>query len=104
MIIDHRTYTIAHGRTKEYIELFKIEALPIQERHLGKPIGYFETAIGSLNQVVHLWGYESLADMERKRSLRDADPDWAKYKEKSAGLLISQENKILSPVSFSPLK
>ena len=57
MIIDHRTYTIAHGRTKEYIELFKIEAMPIQERHLGKPIGYFETAIGSLNQVVHLWGY-----------------------------------------------
>ena len=104
MIIDHRTYVIAHGRTKEYIELFKTEAMPIQERHLGSPIGYFETTIGSLNQVVHLWPYKSLADMEKKRELRDSDPEWIEYKKKSAGMLISQENKILVPASFSPLR
>ena len=104
MIIDHRTYTIAHGRTGEYLDLFEKIAMPIQKRHLGKPIGYFETSIGYLNQVVHLWSYESLADMELKRKARDADPDWAAYKKRSAGMLITQENKILVPVSFSPLK
>ena len=104
MIIDHRTYTIMHGRSSEYIELFRTEAMPIQEKHLGNLIGYYEGIIGSLNQVVHLWGYKSLMDMENRRNARDADPNWLKYKIKSAGMLLKQENKILKPVSFSPIK
>ncbi len=104
MIVDHRTYTIQHGRSKEYIALFEHEGLPVQLKHLGAPIGYFETAIGPLNQVVHLWAYDSLADMETKRQARDADPAWGAYKKKSAGMLLAQENKIIKPTSFSPLK
>lgn len=102
MIIDHRTYTIAHGRDKEYLDLFEREGLPVQLKHLGGLVGYFRTAIGPVNEVVHLWRYDSLADMEEKRAARDADPDWAAYKKKSAGMLVAQENKILSPTGFSP--
>lgn len=103
MIIDHRTYTIAHGRNKEYLTLFEAEGLPVQLKHLGNLIGYFTTAVGPVNEIVHLWGYESFADMEARRAARDADPDWAKYKKNSAGMLTDQRNKILSPVGFSPL-
>jgi hypothetical protein len=85
MIIDHRTYNIQHGKVGTYVELF-------------------ETTIGPINQVVHLWGYESLADMETRRAARDADPDWAVYKKKTAGMLVSQENKIVKPASFSPIR
>lgn len=104
MIIDHRTYTIAHGRNKEYLALFEAEALPVQMQHLGHLIGYFSTAVGPVNEVVHLWGYQDFADMERRRQARDADPRWTEYKRKSAGMLVDQRNKILSPVGFSPLK
>ncbi len=104
MIIDHRTYVIQHGRAGEYMKLFEAEGLPVQIKHLGNLIGYFETAVGPLNQVVHLWGYEDFADMERRRTARDADPAWTAYKKKSAGMLVSQENKILKGVSFSPIK
>ncbi len=104
MIIDHRSYTIAHGRTKDYLALFEQEGLPVQLKHLGSLVGYFQTAIGPLNQVVHLWRYESLADMEVRRAARDADPAWRAYKRNSAGMLIAQENKILVPTSFSPMK
>ena len=104
MIIDHRTYTVQHGRIGEYIKMFEATGLPVQLKHLGNLIGYFQTAVGPLNQVVHLWGYEDYGDMERRRAARDADPDWTAYKAQSAGMLVSQENKILSPVSFSPLK
>ncbi len=104
MIIDHRTYTIAHGRNKDYLDLFEAEGLPVQLRHLGPLIGYFQTTLGPLNQVVHLWQFDDLADMERRRAARDADPDWTAYKKKSAGMLIAQENKILAPTSFSPLR
>ena len=77
MIIDHRTYTIQHGKSKEYIALFEKDGLPVQMKHLGRLVGYFETTIGPLNQVVHLWAYDSLADMEARRAARDADPAWA---------------------------
>lgn len=104
MIIDHRTYTIAHGRNKEYIDIFEAQALPVQMKHIGNLIAYFTTAIGPVNEVVHLWGFENLADMEIRRANRDADPDWATYKKNSAGMLVDQRNKILTPASFSPLK
>lgn len=104
MIIDHRTYTIAHGRNKEYLDMFEAEGLPVQLKHLGPLIGYFVTAVGPVNEVVHLWGYADFADMEARRKARDADPAWASYKRNSAGMLVDQRNKILAPASFSPLK
>ena len=104
MIIDHRTYNVKHGKIKAYIDLFEKEGLQVQLKHLGNLIGYFETAIGPLNQVIHLWGYESLADMEKRRGARDKDPAWTEYKIKSRGMLESQENKIVVPTSFSPVK
>ena len=104
MIIDHRTYRIKHGKTAEYIALFEEFAMPVQRRHIGEPIGYFETAIGAINEVVHLSAYEDMGDMERKRTARDADPDWIAYKKKTAGMLLTQDNKIVKPTAFSPIK
>ncbi|MBT6094257.1 MAG: NIPSNAP family protein [Rhodospirillaceae bacterium] len=104
MIIDHRTYNVSHGQIKTYIDMFESMGLPIQLKHLGNLIGYFETTIGPINQVIHLWGYENLTDMEARRAARDADPDWAVYKKKTAGMLVSQENKIVTPASFSPIR
>jgi len=105
MIVDLRTYTMIPGRLAAFLELYEKEGLPIQIKHLGKPIGYFVTEIGTLNQVVHLWGYESLADREKRRGTMEADPDWIAYRKKSAasGNIQIQENKILKSTSFSPL-
>ena len=105
MIVDLRTYTMVPGRLAAFLEMYEKEGLPIQNKHLGKPNGYFVTEIGALNQVVHLWGYASLADREKKRAAMEADPDWAAYRKKSAaaGNIHTQENKILKSTSFSPL-
>ena len=104
MIIDHRTYQIKHGMEQAYLKIFEEVGLPIQLRHLGNLVAYFKTAIGPVNEVIHLWGYKSLADMEDRRARRDADPEWAIYKENIAGMLEVQVNKILSPTQFSPMK
>jgi hypothetical protein len=105
MIVDLRTYTLVPGRLAAYLELYEKEGLPIQQKHLGKPLGYFVTEIGTLNQVVHLWGYESQSDRERRRNAMEADPDWIAFRKKSAaaGNIQLQENKILKSTSFSPL-
>lgn len=105
MIVDLRTYTMVPGRLKAFLQLYEHEGLPVQRRHQGDPLGYFVTEIGTLNQVVHMWGYKSLAHREECRSALEADPDWAAYRTKSgaAGNVQHQENKILKSVGFSPM-
>lgn len=105
MIIDLRTYTVAPGKLKTYIDLYEREAYPVQIRHLGEPVGYFTTDVGNVNRIVHLWKYESHADRERKRAGMEADPQWIAWRKKSAelGYLVNQENVLLRSTSFSPL-
>jgi hypothetical protein len=102
-IIDLRIYTIRPRGMPEYLKLFEELALPIQLRHIGPPIGYYTAEIGALNQVVHLWGFDSLADMEARRTARNADPGWSGYLAASAHLVLAQENRIIRRVEFKSL-
>lgn len=105
MIVDLRTYTMHPGRLAAFLELYEKEGLPTQIKHLGKPIGYFVTEVGTLNQVVSLWGFASHGDREQRRIAMESDPDWIAYRKQSAatGNVQHQENKLLKSTAFSPL-
>ncbi len=77
MIADVRTYTLFPRKLPQYLDLFEKHALPVMRAHGMQLDRYFVAKIGPLNQVVHIWNYESLADLEAKRNARDADPKWA---------------------------
>ena len=102
MIVDVRTYTLLPRKMPRYLELFEKHALPVMTRHGLQLIGYYVSHIGPLNQVVHLWRYESLADLERKRAARDADPAWGEFLALTDGLVLMQDNKVMRPAPFSP--
>jgi hypothetical protein len=77
------------------------EGYPVQTQHLGEPIGWYVSMdIGQLNQIVHMWAYEDLADRARRRAAMQADPAWNAYLEKAAPLIMHMENKILHPAPF----
>jgi hypothetical protein len=99
-IIDLRIYTIRPRGMPEYLKLFEELALPVAQKHLGAPLGYYVSQIGPLNQVVHLWAFESLADLERRMAAVYADPDFAKYLAATAGLVVAQEDRIVRRVDF----
>jgi hypothetical protein len=104
MIVDVRTYTLVPRKMAKYLELFEKHALPVMQRHGLELMGYYVSHIGPLNQVVHLWRYDSLADLESKRAARDADPAWGAYLALTEGMVLMQDNKIMRPASFSPLR
>ena len=105
MIVDHRTYTLHPGKMKEYVERYEREGVAVQTRHLGQPVGWYTSMdIGALNQVVHLWGYESLEDRVRRRAAMAADPEWQAYLVKQTPLIQHQENKILAPAVFPAVR
>lgn len=105
MIYELRTYTIKPTRLTEWLQLYKAEALEVQKEHLGGLIGFFTTEIGALNQVVHLWQFESLNDRESRRTKMGGDPRWQEFgrKNKDLDAIVQLESRVLRPTEFSPL-
>ena len=104
MIVDVRTYTLIPRKMPKYLELFEKHALPVMLRHGLELVGYYTSSIGPLNQVVHIWRYDSLADLEQKRAARDADPAWGEFLSLTEGMVLMQDNKIMRPTAFSPAR
>lgn len=102
MIVEERIYTAHPGKSLDYIRMYEGEGLAIQRPILGHLVGYFTSEIGALNQIVHLWAYEDLADRATRRSKLLVDPRWKAYAAKVVTLLVKQENRILVPAPFSP--
>ncbi len=103
MILDERTYTIEPAHVGTYLDLYVSEGMAIQVGHLGTLIGWFTQDIGTVNDVVHVWQYEDLADRERRRSAMEADPAWQVFRAKAAPYVQTMRSRILKPTWFSPL-
>ena len=104
MIVEERIYTLYPGKVPEYMKHYESEGLAVQTRHLPRMVGYFTTEIGPLNQVIHMWGYDSLDQRAERRAALGADPAWAAYVAKIRPLIVTQESKILLPMPWSPIR
>ena len=97
-LIDHRIYTIALRKMPEFLEVFNRLAMPVLMQTLGTPLGFYTTWVGPQNQFVHLWGYDDLADYERRSRARDVDPEFPAYLAASEHLIVSQETRLIRGV------
>jgi NIPSNAP protein len=104
MIVEERIYTLHAGKVPEMVKLYGEEGLPLQEAYLGKFIAYFTTETGNLNQVVFMWSFDSLDDRAARRERMARDAKWQAYLKKVQPLILTQENRILRPASFSPIR
>lgn len=105
MIFDMRIYTLHPSKIATWLKLYERYGHPTQVKHCGEPVLYATTEVGHLNQVVHIWRYESQADREKKRAALMDDPVFQEYLKKSVelGAHQHQESRILKSTSFSPL-
>ena len=104
MIIEIRTYNIRVGRLNEFIEIYDKNIREVHTNILGNQIGFFFTEFGSLNQVIHLYGYNSYEDREKRRKILSKNEDFLKYLMKVQDLILSQTNQLLKPAYFSKIK
>ena len=104
MIHELRTYTLYPGKQAEYLKLNLEVGRKVRGDNYGVLRGSWTTEFGTLNQYVHLWEYPSLDERERLRGELAKLDAWTKeYVPKIRGLMIAQENKILSPqLPFKP--
>ncbi len=104
MIYELRTYQLVPGAVPEYLELARTKILPCIGEHGIKPLGFWTTAIGTLNEVVHLWAYSDLNDRQAKWDAWAKDPRRAEVMARLRSIVVSQSNKILTPTEFSQMK
>ena len=102
MIVDLRIYTVRPGQLENFVALYRDYAWPLQQKYLGRCLGWYTSVDGPLNQVVHLWAYDSQADREQRRADMARDPAWRDYLKRSAeaGYLMAQETRFLKPTEF----
>ena len=99
-LIDHRIYTIRLRKMTEFLEVFDRLAMPILLETLGNPVGFYVSQVGPLNQFVHLWAYEDLADYERRCRARDTHPAFPAYLSASEHLIVAQETRLIRAVDL----
>jgi hypothetical protein len=57
-----------------------------------------------LNQVVHLWAYDSMEDRSRRRAELQVAPGWKDYVAKIKPFYTKQEGRIMAPLPWSPIR
>jgi hypothetical protein len=104
VIVEQRDYHVTTGKLNELVALYETEGIELQQRYLGNLLGVFTTDIGALSTYTSMWGYASFAEREERRARLQADDAWKAFLAKIQPLIHTQQNRILVPTSFSPIR
>ncbi len=98
-VYEMRTYTYEPGGIPKVLSAWA-EAMPHREE-FSPLAGCWSTELGALNRFTHVWVYPDLNERNRARAASREDGSWPP----SSGVRpLRQENKVLIPASFSPVK
>jgi hypothetical protein len=100
-VYELRWYRTQTGRTAEWLEQFKA-VMPTRDRYTRR-VGLWQTDLGPLNEVVHMWVYRDLNDRAARRGQLGQDPAWQKFLASSAPLLAAMTSVVLIPTPASPM-
>jgi hypothetical protein len=104
MIVEQRDYHVITGKLNELVQLYESEGIELQKSYLGNLVGAFTTDIGALSTYTSIWAYDSFAEREERRARLQADDAWKTFLAKIQPLIHMQQNRILVPTAFSPLR
>jgi len=95
VIYEVRTYTLKVGSVSEFEKRFG-EALPARQE-FSPCAALLHSEIGPLNQVIHIWPYESQAERERLRAEAAKAGVWPP---KVGEFVLDQQVEIMLPAPF----
>ena len=104
VIVEQRDYHVHTGRLPELVRLYTAEGIAIQKEVLGGFVGAFTTEIGSPSTYTSMWRYDSFSEREERRAALQARDDWKAFLVRIQPLIHTQQNRILTPTSFSALQ
>lgn len=97
MIIEVRTYQLKPGSVAEVEKRFG-EGLPAREK-LSKLTALWHTEVGALNEITHIWTYDSF---EQRMAIRAEAVKTGVWPPKIGEFIVSMQSEIFIPAPFSP--
>jgi hypothetical protein len=101
-VYELRTYRTHPGKLGAWLQLFK-DIMPVREKY-SKNVCIWQSEIGEMNQVMHLWAYKDLKERAEVRARVLQDPEWKAFVAKGQPMLFHMQSTILLPAKFSPLQ
>jgi hypothetical protein len=97
MIVEMRTYTLQPGTTATFEERFGA-ALPARAK-VSPLAAFWHSEVGPLNQVIHVWPYETMDERTRLRGEATKLQGWPPNVRE---FVVEQKSQIFIPAPFSP--
>lgn len=99
-----RTYTLYVGKMAEAVKLYGELGYPALEKggQSKKLVGYFQSDVGTINQLVHLWKFDDDADRRRHWASVFSNADFMAFAGKLRPLIMTQEVKLLTAAPWGP--
>jgi hypothetical protein len=95
-----RWYRTQPGQAQTWLRHFEA-ILPLREKYM-KRVGLWQSEIGPLNEVLHIWAFPDLAQRSAARAQLGREPEWQRFLEVSTPLLAEMHNALLLPSPHSP--
>ena len=98
-VYEMRMYTYAPGDIPKVLEAWG-KAVPGREK-LSPLAACWTSELGGLNKFVHVWAYK---DLNERTRVREESRKGGQWPPQSGVRPIKQENKLLIPAAFSPIR
>ena len=103
MLYEMRTYSFLPTDLPKYLKHAEEVGRPVRGNDYGVNLGYWTSEFGRLNQVWHLWRYDSYAQREELRAKLSRNEDWTgKYVAVIKDWVKRQDIRILNPHMVFP--
>ena len=99
-----RTYTLYVGKMAEAVKLYSEQRYPALEKggQSKKLVGYFQSDVGTINQLVHLWKFDDDADRRRHWASLSSNADFTASAGEFRPMVMTQEVKLLTAAPWGP--
>jgi hypothetical protein len=97
VIIEMRTYQLKPGTLSTFEDRFG-RALPVRQK-FSQLAAFWHTEVGSLNEIIHVWPYDTFEQRLRVRADALTAEGWPPD---TSALIADMRSEILLPAPFSP--
>jgi len=101
-IYELRQYQIQTGHAAEWLGHFG-DIMPVRQKY-SPNVCFWASEVPQPNNVLHMWVYNNLNERAEARAKVDQDEDWAKFRAKSAHLILNMNSIILMPATVSAMR
>ena len=107
MIYEYRVYEAMPGKLPALNARFREVTIRLFEKHGLKVVGFWETVVGTSNQLHYMLSFQNLGDRERAWAAFGSDTEWLAARaasEKDGPLVARVQNSIWRPTDYSPMQ